>query len=502
MLDSVRITLQAWKWGDGAVSARKEAHVAYGWPAWGDGGRGGDIIFRASKDKSTLIDFRHRSSISAKAGENGMTKDQYGASALPITVEVPIGTIVKDVTTWQIVVQFVHDGQEVLLARGGKGWAGNIHFKNSIRQYPNFALYGEPGQVREIELELQMLGDVGLIGTPSVGKSSLINSLSNTKVKTADYHFTTLKPSLGIVKVEDTSFSLVDIPGLIEGAAEGKWLGSEFLRHVLKAKIFALVTDADSFEAWFNKLTTVIDEITSYIRKRFVGSKDFGEEISAVDIEIEQGEKNIFLTGIAHRWSSKEVLFKKLLHIVINKSDTIDDEEILEELKKWLVTHLTKYFEEKFQQSVSEKMLFDNTFVVSALTRSGLQGWKYSLSDAVRHPEIVSEFLFDTVAETEAKEVKRITDITVDELPLLLEYGYLNSSSENTRKVREIRDPELSRLVTILPRGNDQAEYRFWKVFTKQNYHIVLRKNGVSHNDILKIKSYYEEIEDKYIVYV
>ena len=160
--------------------------------------------------------------ILAQDGQDGMIKDRYGANAPDKVIVVPIGTIIKDIQSGMIIFQFTKDREEYTVAKGGKGGAGNIHFKNAVNQYPNFALLGEPGHTRELKLELQMLGDVGLIGTPSVGKSSLINTCCATKVKTADYHFTTLEPNIGICSNEQTTFSMVDIPGLVEGASSGK----------------------------------------------------------------------------------------------------------------------------------------------------------------------------------------------------------------------------------------------------------------------------------------
>lgn len=201
-----------------------------------------------------------------------------------------------------------------------------------MNQYPNFALLGEPGHTRAIQLELQMLGDVGLIGTPSVGKSSLINTCCATKVKTADYHFTTLEPNIGICSVEGVNFSMVDIPGLVEGAASGKGLGNEFLRHILKARIFALVVDIDSYELGFEKLTTVFDEIMSYIHTRFVGSTEFGHEITDIKITLEREDDGyIILHCVAHMGDTSEVLFQKAIHIIANKYDMINDLEIAQE---------------------------------------------------------------------------------------------------------------------------------------------------------------------------
>lgn len=500
MLDTIAVTIKSGKWGDWCVAARREAGVPFGWPAGGDWGKWGDIIFRASKDEQTLAWFRHHNKIEAQDGQDGMIKDRYGANAENKTVVVPIGTIVKHTLSGHILFQFTQDGQEYIVAKWGKWGAGNIHFKNSVNQYPTFALQGEPGQEFEIWLELQMLGDVGLIGTPSVGKSSLINTCCATKAKTAEYHFTTLEPNIGICDKESTTFSMVDIPGLVEGASAGKGLGNEFLRHILKSRIFALVVDMDTYESSFQKLTTVFDEIIQYIHQRFVGSKEFGEPIENVKLDLKTEDGYIILECIVEIWGKTELLFQKAIQIVANKYDMVNDEDIAGEFVQALTNHIQSHFKSQRWWTVSQSDLLHNTFVTSAATHYGISNWTQALAHMIESREIKHVYLFDTVA-TETITHERIKDITEDELDKLLEYGYVDKSSSRA-KVWEIRDPEICRLTNILPRGNEQAEYRYRNIMMKKKYLSDFEKAGMMHGDIMKIKSYYTGYDDKYIMYV
>ncbi len=500
MLDTIVITIKSGKWGDGCVAARREAGVPFWWPAGGDGGKWGDIIFKASKDEQTLAWFRHHNKIEALDGEDGMIKDMYGANADNKIIIVPIWTIVKDIQSGHILFQFIKDEQEYIVAKGGRWWAGNIHFKNAINQYPTFALMGEPGQEIQIWLELQMLGDVWLIGTPSVGKSSLINTCCATKAKTAEYHFTTLEPNIGICDKEWTTFSMVDIPGLVEGAANGKWLGNEFLRHVLKSRIFCLIVDMDQYEDSFHKLTTVFDEIILYIHQRFVGSTEFGEAIEHIDIILSSDEEYIILECMATIWGKQEVLFQKALQIIANKYDIINDTDIAQEFIKELCLHIQSHFQTKRWRVVSIEDLLHNTFITSAATHYGIKEWTRALAMMIKNREIKHIFLFDTVA-TQNIYHHKITDITNNELEKLIQEGYIDASSSRA-KVWEIREPEMCRLTNILPRWNEQAEYRYRNVMMKKKYLSDFEKIWMMHGDIMKIKSYYSWYEDKYIMYV
>lgn len=248
-IDYTKVKVKAGNGGNGAISFHREKYVDNGGPDGGDGGRGGDVYFKVDKDKNTLLDFRYNKKIVAKDGENGSKKNCTGKSAEDIYVSVPKGTVIKDVVKDRIIADLSHDDDVFMVAKGGKGGKGNQHFANSVRQAPRFAEQGEEGEERELELELKLLADVGLVGFPNVGKSTLISCVSSAKPKIANYHFTTLEPSLGIVTAKDgTSFVMADIPGIIEGASEGVGLGIKFLRHVERTRLLLHVIDVSGSE--------------------------------------------------------------------------------------------------------------------------------------------------------------------------------------------------------------------------------------------------------------
>ena len=247
-VDTANIHLKAGNGGDGAVSFHREKYVAAGGPDGGDGGKGGDIIFVADKNLSTLADFRYRRKYIAENGENGKAGRGSGNKASDLTVRVPEGTLIKDSETGRIIAD-ISDCEPTVIAKGGKGGWGNTHFATPTRQVPRFAKHGAEGEELDVTLELKLLADVGLIGFPNVGKSTLISVVSQAKPKIANYHFTTLTPVLGVVSLgEGSSFVMADIPGLIEGAGEGVGLGHEFLRHVDRCRLLLHVIDVSGSE--------------------------------------------------------------------------------------------------------------------------------------------------------------------------------------------------------------------------------------------------------------
>lgn len=241
-VDTAKVFIQAGKGGNGAVSFRRELYVDKGGPDGGDGGRGGDVIFKATKDLNTLLDFRYKPELKAKRGENGAKRNKTGRSGENLVVKVPIGTIVK--RDGQILADLNHDEQEVVIAKGGDGGFGNNHFKSSVRQTPRVAEVGEAGDTFEVDLELKLLADVGLVGFPNAGKSTFLSVVSNAKPEIADYPFTTLTPNLGVAEIDGQNILIADIPGLIEGASEGKGLGDAFLRHVERTAVLLHLIDA------------------------------------------------------------------------------------------------------------------------------------------------------------------------------------------------------------------------------------------------------------------
>jgi GTPase len=243
-IDEAKVFVKGGDGGNGIVSYRREKYVPLGGPAGGDGGRGGDVVFVVEEGLRTLIDFRFQKHFKAPKGENGKTKNSHGKGAEDMIVKVPPGTIVRDDDTGAFLGDLVHQGQRVVIAKGGRGGRGNTRFASEANKAPDMAEKGEPGQERYITLELKVLADVGLVGFPSVGKSTLLSAVSAARPKIGAYHFTTLNPELGVVQVPDgRSFVLADLPGLIEGAHEGHGLGHEFLRHVERTQIIVHVID-------------------------------------------------------------------------------------------------------------------------------------------------------------------------------------------------------------------------------------------------------------------
>lgn len=295
--DYAKIYAGAGKGGNGAVSFRREKYIAAGGPDGGDGGKGGDIYFEVDPDTNTLIDFRYKKKFKAENGNNGEGARKFGKSGEDLYIKVPIGTIVKDAKTGEILADMAEKGQKTLVLKGGRGGKGNTHFATSTRQAPRFSQGGEEGEEKELILELKLLADVGLIGFPSVGKSTILSVVTAATPKIADYHFTTLEPNLGVVKPEyGDSFVMADIPGLIEGASEGTGLGIQFLRHIERTRLLLHVIDVSASEG-----------------------RNPVEDYYVINKELE-------------KYSEK--LAKRKQIIVANKIDSMQDEKLYEDLEK------------------------------------------------------------------------------------------------------------------------------------------------------------------------
>lgn len=268
-VDTAKVELHAGKGGDGAVSFRHEIYIPKGGPDGGDGGKGGSIIFRADKDTNTLLDFRYDPILRAENGKNGSGQRSAGRSGKDLIVEVPIGTVVyrleDDTTepTRTLLADLTHDQEEAVIAKGGDGGFGNAHFKSSVRQTPRIAEVGEPGEEFIAELELKLLADVGLVGLPNAGKSTFLSVVSNAKPEIADYPFTTITPNLGVATIDGKDILIADIPGLIEGASEGKGLGHAFLRHVDRTAVLLHLVDAYADDAG-KSYQIIRDELAKY----------------------------------------------------------------------------------------------------------------------------------------------------------------------------------------------------------------------------------------------
>lgn len=300
-IDKAKIFIKAGKGGNGAISFRREKYIAAGGPDGGDGGRGGNVVFRVELGMTTLMDFKYKRKYTAQNGEDGMRRRRKGKSGEDIIIKVPQGTVVRDAKTNRIIADLSTPGKDYVLAKGGNGGWGNDHFATAVRQTPNFAKNGQPGDEREIILELKLLADVGLVGFPNVGKSTILARTTKADPKIANYHFTTLQPNLGVVDLgEHRSFVLADIPGIIEGASEGVGLGHEFLRHIERTRILIHVVDVSSVEG----------------RNPIEDFDIINSELSKYDMSLEE----------------------RLQIVAANKTDIIQDEavynEFLEEMKK------------------------------------------------------------------------------------------------------------------------------------------------------------------------
>lgn len=266
-LDTAKISVQAGRGGDGMVAFRREKYVPNGGPWGGDGGKGGSVIFKVDEGLRTLMDFRYNRKFRAKAGEKGMTKGMHGRGSEDLIVLVPQGTTVKDAETGKVITDLVENGQEYVIAKGGRGGRGNIRFATPRNPAPEIAENGEPGEERELELELKILADVGLVGFPSVGKSTLLSVVSAAKPKIGAYHFTTIVPNLGMVRTKSgDSFAMADLPGLIEGASQGVGLGTQFLRHIERTRVILHVIDMSASEGRdpYEDYVSINNELETY----------------------------------------------------------------------------------------------------------------------------------------------------------------------------------------------------------------------------------------------
>lgn len=316
-VDTAKVLIQAGKGGNGAVSFRREIYVDKGGPDGGDGGRGGDVVFRATDNLNTLIDFRYKPELKAENGVNGSKRNKRGKSGENLIVEVPVGTIVR--RDGSEIADLTFHGQEIVVAKGGDGGFGNAHFKSSVRQTPKIAELGEEGEAFEAELELKLLADVGLLGFPNAGKSTFLSVVTNAKPEIANYEFTTLSPNLGVADIDDGSILIADIPGLIEGASEGRGLGGAFLRHVERTAVLLHLIDiysedvAKSYQIIRNELKQYSPELAT--RPEVIAlTKSEGLDQDIIDMQIAEIQKvapnamDIFAISSAAHKNTKEVL--------------------------------------------------------------------------------------------------------------------------------------------------------------------------------------------------
>ena len=356
-IDNVELTLCSGNGGAGCVSFRREKFVIKGGPDGGDGGKGGDVIFITDRNSHTLSNFRGTKKRKAKNGQNGMDARKSGKKGANLNIIVPPGTQVIDKESGELIFDMVKDGEKKLFLRGGKGGLGNWHFKRATNQTPRYAQSGIKGECREVKLELKLIADVGLVGFPNVGKSTLVSTMSNAKPEIANYEFTTLTPSLGVVNVDDfTSFVMADIPGIIGGASGGKGLGIEFLKHIERTNFLLFMLDIGHYTTLLEQYTTLQKEL-----------KNFSKKLSNSKFAIALSRADIFDTDTIN-----------------NKID-----EFLKELSISKSTNNRYKFDEKLGYFYQEdEFSFDNTkpyFIapISSATKININPLKYALNECI-----------------------------------------------------------------------------------------------------------------------
>ncbi|WP_278402815.1 GTPase ObgE [Megamonas rupellensis] len=343
-IDRTKIIVKAGDGGHGKSAFRREKFIPKGGPSGGDGGRGADVILKVDRNMNTLLDFRYHRKFVGKNGGNGDIKNQYGKNAPQCIIKVPAGTLVKDAETGEVLADLVNEGDEAIVAKGGRGGRGNAKFATSANRAPTFAELGEPGEGRTLLLELKLLADVGLVGYPSVGKSSIIASVSAARPEIADYHFTTITPVLGVVSLGDAqNFVMADIPGLIEGASEGVGLGHDFLRHIERTKVIIHVLDASGIEGRdpvedFYKINKELSLYSPKLAKR-------SQVIAANKLDLPQASENLARI--------QEMAEKEGLKVFPVSAAT---KEGLQDLMRHVYQMLQDYVEEVDEEDNAEKI--------------------------------------------------------------------------------------------------------------------------------------------------
>lgn len=393
-VDIAKIFVKAGDGGDGAVSFHREKYVAAGGPDGGDGGKGGDIVFVADSNMSNLIDFKYKRKFAAEKGENGSKKRCSGKNAPDLIIKVPVGTVVYDDDTGRILADISDDAPQVI-ALGGKGGKGNAHFATSTRQVPKFAKPGFKGDSYNLRLELKLIADVGLVGFPNVGKSTLISVVSAAKPKIANYHFTTLTPVLGVVKAKGESFVMADIPGLIEGASEGIGLGHEFLRHVERCRLIVHVVDVSGSEGRDPKED--FDIISEEL-------KNFNEELSNAPMIVAANKSD--MAADEQIADFKEYIEGKGLEVVeISAATTKGTDELVEKIAEMLskLPPVKRYEAQPLtREELDEKLLTKKDFNVTV--EDGIYfveaDWLYDILRVVNMDDYSSLQYFQRVLQT------------------------------------------------------------------------------------------------------
>ncbi|HGD0378362.1 TPA: GTPase ObgE [Streptococcus agalactiae] len=433
-LDTAKISVKAGRGGDGMVAFRREKYVPNGGPWGGDGGKGGSVIFKVNEGLRTLMDFRYNRNFKAKAGEKGMTKGMHGRGAEDLIVSLPPGTTVRDATTGKVITDLVEHDQEFVVARGGRGGRGNIRFATPRNPAPEIAENGEPGEERELQLELKILADVGLVGFPSVGKSTLLSVVSAAKPKIGAYHFTTIVPNLGMVRTKSgDSFAMADLPGLIEGASQGVGLGTQFLRHIERTRVILHVIDMSASEG-----------------------RDPYDDYVSINNELETYNLR---------------LMERPQIIVANKMDMPDSEENL------------AAFKEKLAANYDEFDDMPMIFPISSLAHQGLENLMDATAELLANTE---EFLL--YDETDMQEDEAYYGFNEDERPFEI--------TRDDDATWVLYGDKLEKLFVMTNMERDESIMKFARQLRGMGVDEALRERGAKDGDIVRIGNFEFEFLD------
>lgn len=433
-LDTAKISVKAGRGGDGMVAFRREKYVPNGGPWGGDGGKGGSVIFKVNEGLRTLMDFRYNRNFKAKAGEKGMTKGMHGRGAEDLIVSLPPGTTVRDATTGKVITDLVEHDQEFVVARGGRGGRGNIRFATPRNPAPEIAENGEPGEERELQLELKILADVGLVGFPSVGKSTLLSVVSAAKPKIGAYHFTTIVPNLGMVRTKSgDSFAMADLPGLIEGASQGVGLGTQFLRHIERTRVILHVIDMSASEG-----------------------RDPYDDYVSINNELETYNLR---------------LMERPQIIVANKMDMPDSEENLAAFKEKLAA--------KYDEFDDMPMIFP----ISSLAHQGLENLMDATAELLANTE---EFLL--YDETDMQEDEAYYGFNEDERPFEI--------TRDDDATWVLYGDKLEKLFVMTNMERDESIMKFARQLRGMGVDEALRERGAKDGDIVRIGNFEFEFVD------
>lgn len=433
-LDTAKISVKAGRGGDGMVAFRREKYVPNGGPWGGDGGKGGSVIFKVNEGLRTLMDFRYNRNFKAKAGEKGMTKGMHGRGAEDLIVSLPPGTTVRDANTGKVITDLVEHDQEFVVARGGRGGRGNIRFATPRNPAPEIAENGEPGEERELQLELKILADVGLVGFPSVGKSTLLSVVSAAKPKIGAYHFTTIVPNLGMVRTKSgDSFAMADLPGLIEGASQGVGLGTQFLRHIERTRVILHVIDMSASEG-----------------------RDPYDDYVSINNELETYNLR---------------LMERPQIIVANKMDMPDSEENL------------AAFKEKLAANYDEFDDIPMIFPISSLAHQGLENLMDATAELLANTE---EFLL--YDETDMQEDEAYYGFNEDERPFEI--------TRDDDATWVLYGDKLEKLFVMTNMERDESMMKFARQLRGMGVDEALRERGAKDGDIVRIGNFEFEFVD------